>query len=234
MTSTLTETPKLARKFNRLVQKTDQWVDPLAHQIAQSGYLQLPLATQMVPHHEQINARLREHFLEMSTTIPDAVNKSPDGSYFKHNRWLSPSNLHNSSQPDLRSLMALIERLANSSFSHLGSCPLSIVSMWCFVGRTGLTGQPHRHAGNVAGVYYVDAGSANRLGSGTLQFLPTWRQYAVLGQYQNAADLIQYINGRPAVQPQSGRLLLFPSQLEHSVHRYVGSRERIAISFNLR
>jgi len=105
--------------------------------------------------------------------------------------------------------------------------------MWCIVGQTGLTGRRHAHGGKVSGVYYVDSGSGEDPESGALQFFPSWRKAIWSARHLWDARIAEYRHGVPTIVPQSGLLVLFPSHLQHSVKRYVGTRERIVVSFNL-
>lgn len=174
----------------------------------------------LMPGHEELNARLRTKLIARSKTIPDAVSNSLAGgrSYFR-NKWLSKSNLHTDPDPDLQTLRDFaIEEASRLVRSRADEPLLAITSMWCIVGKEGLEGRPHNHAGKISGAYYVDAGSSGPEDGGVLQFF--------MGRSPRHSEL-------RSLTPRNGQLVLFPSRLVHGVTRYVGAERRIVISLNL-
>lgn len=178
----------------------------------------LPVLVARLPDHEPLNMRLRRLLIGQSQTEPDQVSNQPHGQTYFDNRWLSRANLHKSDEPDIQRLVKFAELIANQALRSDPGRAVSVVSMWCIVGKPGLVGRRHNHGGRVSGSYYVDAGSSGAQDGGALQF------YA------------DRDSARPShsIEPESGVLYLFPSRLEHSVSRYDGIDPRVVIGLNMK
>ncbi len=214
--------------------KTSKVINALAGRLARLCLTQPPLLVTAVPGHEQLNERLRNTLLSMSQTVPDVVSNRNNGPSYFDNKWLSKNDLFKSDDPDIQTLMRYVEAYVNERFAlTTPDRQLAITSMWCIVGQTGLTGRRHVHRGKVSGAYYVDAGSGEDPDSGVLQFFPRWGKAVWPARRYWNAGVAGYRNGVPTLVPQSGLLVLFPSDLLHSVRRYAGTRERIVVSSNL-
>jgi uncharacterized protein (TIGR02466 family) len=111
--------------------------------------------------------------------------------------------------------------------------------MWANVSGPGASNQFHRHPGAYwSAVYYVDdgyGGSTDRALGGELVLedprMPMVRM--------TAPDLrIRRPGGKPDhhetwMRPESGRIVMFPAWLSHSVRPYKGTGVRISIAVNL-
>ncbi|MCP5144548.1 MAG: hypothetical protein H6978_06960 [Gammaproteobacteria bacterium] len=85
----------------------------------------------------------------------------------------------------------------------------------------------HCHPNNfISGVYYVKAPR----GSGAISFFDPRPQASVIDPEKT--QFTPYNSGVVSVPPVEGRLLLFPSWLEHQVEFTVGDEARVSISFN--
>ncbi|NKB32680.1 MAG: hypothetical protein GKR91_06245 [Pseudomonadales bacterium] len=171
-----------------------------------------------ISNHEALNLSLRTTLLNKSATEPDAVSHLSHGQSAFHNKWLSKIDLHKSSDPDLKSLAATIEKTANRLISNSGiEGNLSMKHMWSMVSQPGFHGDRHNHAAHLSGAYYVDVGSSGVESGGILQL------------YQSKDD------EQPAyeVMPENGMMVLFPGALDHQVSVYNGEAPRVTISFNL-
>lgn len=178
----------------------------------------LPVLVARLPDHEQLNMRLRRLLIGKSQIEPDQVSNQRHGQTYFDNRWLSRANLHESDEPDIRSLVKFAELIANQALRSDLGLAASVASMWCIVGKPGLVGRRHNHGGRVSGSYYVDAGSSGAQHGGLLQF------YADRNSAQPSHS----------IEPESGLLYLFPSRLEHSVSRYDGPDPRVVIGLNMK
>lgn len=171
----------------------------------------------MVPGHEHRNRPLRALLLEMVERIPSKQTNMPSGRSYFVNKWMSEKNLHLLPDPEIQSLVTLIENTAQR-LPWLGgaeAASLRIHAMWAIVSQEGMEGRPHQHAGRVAGAYYVDAGACDETGNGALAIYTPQGQLAKL------------------VTPETGLMLLFPGKMWHGVQRYASDRPRIVLSFNL-
>jgi len=161
------------------------------------------------PDHVMLNKQLQPLLIEWSETKTDRRLTGDFITYFKlENSWHSPDNLH-----ELEPFHELRDYIENTIYQKL-NVPLKIVTMWSIVGKKTLSAEPHKHRGKTTGVYYVDNGHSEG--------------EAITGQINFHTP-----DGVKKIEPLNGKLLLFPSKLEHSVDTYLGSKHRIIISFNM-
>ncbi len=100
---------------------------------------------------------------------------------------------------------------------------------WANVNPRYAYNQPHQHPNAlISGVYYVQVPAGD---CGTLQLMDPRAQARVLQP--------EYAPGAPGgaqvqhIAPEVGRLVLFPSWLEHGVGQNLSEGERISMSFNV-
>ena len=208
--------------------------DRLAATIARIRQTPPPLMAIQFPDHEQLNSRLRPKLMFMSETVPNKVTNRPSGKSFFSNRWLSATNLFELNDPDIQELVHRIEEYVNQRLELMQTDDqVSIFSMWCIVGKTGMEGRRHTHFGKISGVYYVDSGCSDDPKSGAMQVFPKWIKPLWPDKKYWGDPIAEYRQGIPTITPKPGLLLLFPSNMCHSVLQYVGHSERIVVSFNL-
>jgi uncharacterized protein (TIGR02466 family) len=93
--------------------------------------------------------------------------------------------------------------------------PLAVIQGWAAVSPRGAGNKRHRHEGLVSGVYYIQT----EPGSSPLVF------HAPASAQPPSQDI--------AVEAVTGRLVLFPAWLEHSVVANQLETDRVVLSFNL-
>ena len=102
---------------------------------------------------------------------------------------------------------------------------------WLNVNRQGDSNVLHCHPGSfVSGVYYVKVPEEMR--GGEIRFRDP--RGPAVAMYETPGIDLPWVGsgiGIPAV-PVAGRVLLFPSWLQHGVSRFEGSGERISVAFN--
>lgn len=104
------------------------------------------------------------------------------------------------------------------------------VEAWANVSRHGHYHSPHNHPNALwSGVYYVTGNEevAGHPFSGKLELIDP-RPGASL-TYAELTDLY----GRFLLSPRAGQMIVFPGWLQHFVHPYFGTGERISIAFNV-
>ena len=111
-------------------------------------------------------------------------------------------------------------------------------NMWANVNRSGDANGLHSHPGSFwSGVYYVDDGgiSGDPSLQGELEFLDPRGAISVIGapQLRVAMPGGQSAGGLERILPRIGRIVMFPSWVQHQVRRYRGNGVRISIAFNL-
>jgi len=111
--------------------------------------------------------------------------------------------------------------------------------MWANVSPPGASNSLHLHPGAFwSAVYYVDdgyGGSADRALGGELVFfdprMPAIRMNAPDLRFRRPGK--SFDHHESAMRPASGRLVIFPAWLSHSVRPYGGKRLRVSIAVNL-
>ena len=111
------------------------------------------------------------------------------------------------------------------------------VEMWANVNGPGHANQMHCHPASFwSGVYYPDPGGSEIEGNGGELLLEDPR-YPMA--YMIVPDLLlrdaqnEPMYSQFAMRPVTGRIVLFPSWLRHSVRPHRGDRERVSIALNL-
>lgn len=107
------------------------------------------------------------------------------------------------------------------------------IDMWANVSPAGASNQMHSHPGCIwSGVYYVDDGGDN---SSALVLLdanyPMNRMYAPDLQFIGLGG--ERFPVREEIAPEPGKLVIFPSWLNHAVKPHSGERARISIAMNV-
>jgi len=110
--------------------------------------------------------------------------------------------------------------------------------MWANINGPGDSNQSHCHTGSLwSGVYYVDNGEGDPNVDVEGELILTDPRFPMNTMYM--PDLVtRDMNSAPQysqypIRPINGRLVLFPSWLNHSVRPYLGKRLRVSVAFNL-
>ncbi len=142
--------------------------------------------------------------------------------------WQTPQDLH--TRPAFAEFVKLLETAARgvTRFLQIDQYPMAITGCWANINPPGAFHPMHHHPNNyLSGVYYVsipDAGSQIVFQDPRPQasmIMPRPKEYTRLTA-----------NGANA-QSKSGRLVIFPAWLKHTVPANEGQSDRISISFNL-
>jgi uncharacterized protein (TIGR02466 family) len=147
-------------------------------------------------------------------------------SYFKWHDTLGDLNLTELRQEILNQAAAFIAHMGLSvAVSDLN------VDSWINFFYPNQTEHQHNHYGNfVSGVYYV-TGSEK---SGAYRFFdPAVQKTMWKGAYLSQAEnsIVNLTSGQ--YLPEGGKMILFPSWLEHSVLKNTSNEPRISIAFNI-
>jgi uncharacterized protein (TIGR02466 family) len=186
-----------------------------------------PIWTFSFTRNETVNPLLRQVILDATQAYP-SLGKSNIGG------WRSRNDLFHWPDPAVKEIgtwiMDCMRQIVEASAgTERFRGTLSAVG-WANVCRTGNYNAPHIHPESAwSGVYYVDAGDPDPTMplSGSLELLDP---RSAAGGVNTPGDPF----GHPVrISPQAGLLVVFPSWLTHWVHPHAGSRERIAISFNV-
>ena len=107
---------------------------------------------------------------------------------------------------------------------------LYLTELWFNINKKGNSNSVHIHPGGfLSGVYYVE-GNADQ---GGITFHRNYSEdYAIASQ--GAIGFDTSINASViSVEPETGKLMLFPSYLPHGVESNPTDKDRISISFNV-
>jgi uncharacterized protein (TIGR02466 family) len=178
----------------------------------------------MLPH----NAALAELALRLRAAVPGASKSNAGG-------WHSAGNIFEREEPGI----ALLTQHVRAALLHMSMLVKQITAPrvefdatlygWINVNGPGDYNTPHCHPGGTwSGVYYIRTGPEvpDRPNSGRIQFMDP-RTRCDLG----ATPCIAHTR-LVGITPADGMLLIFPSYLEHYVHPYFGTGERITLAFN--
>lgn len=101
---------------------------------------------------------------------------------------------------------------------------------WININNRGDTNQIHLHHGSfLSGVYYVKANED----SGDIYFFRNFDQYFITNGMAEVVNHTPLSAGVVHYPPKTGRLIVFPSNLLHSVNENVDDEDRISIAFNI-
>jgi len=191
-----------------------------------------PILVAQIDETEALNQSLTEQFVAESQDQLGIRRSNVGG-------WHSFQNLSTREDPLLQELM---EMLVEGVQVGLGEFALRRgvdawpefrfgLQAWAMVMNDGDYTIPHDHSeAHISGVYYLDAGDADRErhpNSGLLAF-------------QDPRGGLPHIPGVElypstfTVEPKTGVLVIFPSFLTHYVHPYRGTKPRVSVSFNAR
>jgi uncharacterized protein (TIGR02466 family) len=105
---------------------------------------------------------------------------------------------------------------------------VAITGLWANVNEPGFAHPVHAHSNNfLSGVYYVSAPE----GCGGIVFMDPRKQQQVL--VPTLAEITPMTAMASRIEAKDGRMILFPSWLEHYTEENRAAAPRISLSFNL-
>mgnify|MGYP001245292673 FL=1 len=165
--------------------------------------------------------------LEIKNYIQFIHEKDKDGRKISNfGGWQSKS--FRSFPVELSKLKIILEKAVLSASDSIDLPKLMLQSMWFNINSYGDYNTKHIHGGSlISAVFYVDVPDNNM---GNINF-----HRGDSADFFIPSDLKKYNNitcNKAAYEPISGRLILFPSWLEHSVDGCRSNKKRISIAFN--
>ena len=187
-----------------------------------------PILKKHWPEDREIAARLKEIILKREAGDP-GINKAQIGGWHSEPdllQWQAPEVAHVGNRIQL----ALLEYL---SILNKGAKPAGDVRIaaWANVSRPGDFHGVHSHPNHVlSGVYYIATGKPDpdQPHQGEIHFIDP-RLGVEMSPLPGS-----HFGQKVTIPPEIGTMLIFPSWLQHLVHPFQGSGERISISFNIR
>ena len=131
-------------------------------------------------------------------------------------------------EPALSSIRDFIEEAVAGYFSTIinpkDKVKLRVTQSWCNYSSAGQHHHRHAHPNSyISGVFYVQTNADDRI----MFDRGAWQQIKLTPENYNT-----YNSDTWWFEACVGRLILFPSSLDHNVPTVVGSTTRISISFN--
>ena len=180
----------------------------------------------------ELDAELTGRLVRESEGSPGIARSNSGG-------WHSVPDLSRRPEPCYQDLMHRVVARVQTAFLELARAQDTTMDLryrfgvqaWAMVMRHGHHALVHDHAeAHFSVAYYPDAGDADLdlyPDSGKLSFVDPRRGGTVIPG-------IELFPSQFAIQPQPGRLVVFPGWLQHFVQPYRGGRPRVSISCNVR
>jgi uncharacterized protein (TIGR02466 family) len=190
-----------------------------------------PVLARKIPNFEKVNDGLINQILSARET-DDGVNISNKGG------WHSSPTLWDWKTPEIEAFKGWVHncmlRMAalSTEETNLSSVDLEYVARaWANVNNHGHYNDLHIHPDcDWSCVYFAASGQPDsgwaRNGKFELRDPRIMAQTSKLGGYGFARHLV--------IDPEPGKMILFPAWMEHSVHPFYGSGERISIAANIK
>lgn len=169
---------------------------------------------------DDFNRDLEEKILAWSKSDPGLNKTNQYG-------WHSTTDMH--TRAEFKDLVDLLYQMQFEIYQQegLASEPL-LGNMWANINYPGASNAMHIHPNSLwSGAYYVTA-DAN---SGNIYFEDP-RAVSLMSMPKRTVE--QPVNQRRIIEsvPQTGRLIMFPSWVNHGVRENLSDKTRISVSFN--
>jgi len=176
---------------------------------------------------ESIVDGLKKYILDNQ---PQGVDSNV-AAYAKHNLKESRFDFFNSNESIIQESMrwfgdCLVKTVSEFNNNILnGQYGVGFVDSWFHIGKKYSSHDVHNH-GNCSwcGIFYVDSGEVDK-GGETIFRNPVTSNFTDCGN--------NYVFTSIRVIPENGKLVLFPSYLDHYQSLYTGDKDRIVIGFNM-
>lgn len=169
---------------------------------------------------DDFNRDLEEKILAWSKADP-GVNKT------NRKGWHSTTDMH--TRPEFKNLVDLLYQTQYEIYQQEGLAGEPVLgNMWANLNYPGGSNAMHIHPNSLwSGAYYVTAEPT----SGNIYFEDP-RAISLMTMPRRTAE--QPINSQRIIDslPQPGRLIMFPSWLNHGVRENLSGKNRISVSFN--
>lgn len=127
---------------------------------------------------------------------------------------------------------AVIQRVSalKSRLGFKDDVKIYLNNLWININQKSSFNRPHVHPGSIlSGTYYVDCD----INSGNIVFKHPSMGHQYSLKEDSIIDFTEFNAATWSVRPEIGKLIIFPSWLEHYVEPNVSDRERISIAFNI-
>ena len=186
----------------------------------------VPVFEQKLVNFESLNLELENYIFELKKKNPDGQKRSNAGG------WHSPFFNINESEVIKKFISSFKDSLPVIMSDHMGwqisKEKIKILEMWSIINSKNTFNVQHNHPNSLlSAAYYVKA----KKNSGQIKFFDP-KEMKVM--YHPSISKFNEISAEVVkIEPEEGKLLLFPSYLYHAVDENLSDEDRIVISFNL-
>ena len=189
-------------------------------------FFPVPVFEQKLDDYKTLNNELEKFIYDLKKRNPDGQKKSNAGG------WHSP--FFNIQETDVlkkfvRSFQNSLHKIMSDHMGwHINKEKIKILDMWSIINSKNTFNLQHNHPNSLlSAAYYVKA-SKNSV---KIKFfdpkeMKTMYHPPIKSFNEISAEIIK-------LEPEEGKLLLFPSYLHHAVEENLSDDDRIVISFNL-
>ena len=198
-----------------------------------------PIVEVRNPNHAQMKPALVSHCYEVERRAAAPI-ESGVTPMKKANLYESKFDFFKTDVPEVQSLRTFCGEAVTRSVFHLlqrgpaeklpGQLGVDMFESWIHITRDGGYHEVHYHPNcSWCGIYYLEVGDCtiNPPNGVNRFFSPAMILYEDFGS-------TAYRQTPVTIAPEEGKLVLFPSYVQHSAMLYRGSRDRIVVSFNSR
>tara|TARA_B100001248_G_C27262119_1_gene398929 strand:- start:37 stop:636 length:600 start_codon:yes stop_codon:yes gene_type:complete len=189
-------------------------------------FFPVPVFEQKLEDYKELNPQLENFIYDLKKNNPEGQKRSNAGG------WHSPFFNINESEPVKKLISSFTKSLPEIMTEHMGwrinKDKITILDMWSVVNKKNTFNVQHSHPNSLlSAAYYVKA----KKNSGNIKFfdpkeMKTMYHPPIQKFNEISAEIIK-------IEPEEGKLLLFPSYLNHAVEENLSDEDRIVISFNL-
>ena len=174
---------------------------------------------------EGIVQELKEHILNNEPKKDTSIAKS-----IKHNLKESSFDFFNSNDIAVRTsvdyFIQCLKQTVNQQLQENCNYEIEFVDSWFHIGEKYSTHEVHKHPNcSWCGIFYVDPGDINKGGS-TIFMNPINMNFKDISN--------NFMDASIEVVPEVGKLVLFPSYMQHYQALYIGDKKRIVVGFNMK
>ena len=160
--------------------------------------------------------------------------KDPDGlKNSKNLGWQSQHKYANSQNPVSSIVINLIKSILNNkNVFNIKDLSKAKMQMWININKPGDYNTRHNHPGSdLSGVFWVK--SLQKSGNLTFYSPNVMTQIQQINSTKEEIGKKLFITPTVEIQPLEGVIVLFPSDLTHSVQKNNSNEDRISVSFNI-
>jgi len=162
---------------------------------------------------------IKDFILNLKKEEPAGVKKSSYGGW--------QSDTYHNHVEGFENITDKIDKTIETIRNQIGVPELKLKDFWCNVNTYGDYNVLHNHHGSIlSGVFYVDVPDENM---GNINFV---RSDDISYYLPKLQEYNNFTGESATYKPETGRVLIFPSWLKHSVDGCKSKNNRISISFN--